>query len=68
MKNTWATATLPTVLKSCFGFWEMNWIANVTADVDPRDSTGKPLPFLIYPVVDERRTIWIAWIPSALSS
>ena len=45
-----------TVLKKLlFGFWEMNWIAfNAAQDVNLRDSTGKTLPFLIYPVVETK--------------
>ncbi|WP_301102264.1 transglutaminase-like domain-containing protein [Propionivibrio sp.] len=40
-----------TVLKKLlFGFWEMNWISfNVAQDVSLRGSSGKTLPFLIYP-------------------
>ena len=33
-----------------FGFWEMNWIAfNDAHDVALPGSSGKPLPFLMYP-------------------
>ena len=36
-----------------FGFWEMNWISfNAAEDVSLRGSTGKTLPFLVYPVVE----------------
>jgi len=43
-----------TVLKKLlFGFWEMNWISfNAAQDVSLRGSTGKTLPFLIYPEVE----------------
>ena len=43
-----------TVLKKLlFGFWEMNWISfNTAQDVSLRGSTGRPLPFLIYPTVE----------------
>ena len=43
-----------TVLKKLlFGFWEMNWIAfNAAQDVTLRGSSGKPLPCLIYPVIE----------------
>jgi len=43
-----------TVLKKLlFGFWEMNWISfNVAQDVSLRGSTGKTLPFLVYPLVE----------------
>ena len=43
-----------TVLKKLlFGFWEMNWISfNAAEDVSLRGSTGKTLPFLVYPVVE----------------
>jgi transglutaminase-like putative cysteine protease len=43
-----------TVLKKLlFGFWEMNWISfNVAQDVSLRGSSGKALPFLIYPQVE----------------
>ena len=35
---------------SLFGSWEMNWIAyNDAHDVALPGSTGKPLPFLMYP-------------------
>jgi hypothetical protein len=33
-----------------FGFWEMNWIGfNAAQDVDLRGTTGKTLPFLVFP-------------------
>lgn len=36
--------------QALFGSWEMNWIAfNDAHDVSLPGSTGKPLPFLIYP-------------------
>lgn len=39
--------------KLLFGFWEMNWISfNVAQDVSLRGSSGRPLPFLIYPQVE----------------
>ena len=43
-----------TVLKKLlFGFWEMNWISfNAALDVSLRGSTGKTLPFLVYPQVE----------------
>jgi len=43
-----------TVLKKLlFGFWEMNWISfNAAQDVILRGSSGKALPFLVYPVVE----------------
>ena len=43
-----------TVLKKLlFGFWEMNWISfNAAQDVNLRGSSGKTLPFLIYPVLE----------------
>lgn len=43
-----------TVLKKLlFGFWEMNWISyNAAQDVSLRGSSGKMLPFLIYPEVE----------------
>jgi len=45
--------TDPTVVKAreaLFGSWEMNWIAfNDAHDVALPGSTGKPLPFLMYP-------------------
>ena len=43
-----------TVLKKLlFGFWEMNWISfNAAQDVSLRGSSGKTLPFLIYPQVE----------------
>lgn len=43
-----------TVLKKLlFGFWEMNWISfNVAQDVSLRGSSGKTLPFLVYPQVE----------------
>lgn len=43
-----------TVLKKLlFGFWEMNWISfNAALDVSLRGSSGKTLPFLVYPQVE----------------
>src|ERR1035437_5462880 len=43
-----------TVLKKLlFGFWEMNWISfNAAQDVSLRGSTGRTLPFLIYPEIE----------------
>jgi len=43
-----------TVLKKLlFGFWEMNWISfNAAQDVSLRGSSGKTLPFLVYPQVE----------------
>lgn len=43
-----------TVLKKLlFGFWEMNWVSfNAAQDVSLRGSTGKTLPFLIYPELE----------------
>jgi len=39
--------------KLLFGFWEMNWVSfNAAQDVSLRGSTGKPLPFLIYPQLE----------------
>ena len=39
--------------KLLFGFWEMNWVSfNAAQDVNLRGSTGKPLPFLIYPQLE----------------
>ena len=39
-----------TVRHVLFGSWEMNWIAyNDAHDVVLPGSTGKPLPFLMYP-------------------
>ena len=39
--------------KLLFGFWEMNWISfNVAQDVSLRGSSGKSLPFLVYPQVE----------------
>jgi transglutaminase-like putative cysteine protease len=36
--------------KLLFGFWEMNWIGfNAAQDVDLRGTTGKTLPFLVFP-------------------
>ena len=44
---------LSVLKKLLFGFWEMNWIGyNAAQDVSLRGSTGKPLPFLIYPEVE----------------
>ena len=45
-----------TVLKKLlFGFWEMNWVSfNAAQDVELQGSTGKPLPFLITPVVESQ--------------
>lgn len=38
------------VRKALFGRWEGNWIAyNAASDVQLPDSSGKPLPFLMYP-------------------
>lgn len=40
-----------------FGSWEMNWIAfNDAHDVTLPGSTGKPLPFLMYPQAEEAGT------------
>ena len=43
-----------TVLKKLlFGFWEMNWVSfNAAQDVSLRGSSGKTLPFLVYPQVE----------------
>ena len=43
-----------TVLKKLlFGFWEMNWVSfNAAQDVNLRGSTGKTVPFLIYPELE----------------
>ena len=43
-----------TVLKKLlFGFWEMNWISfNAAQDVSLRGSSGKTLPFLVYPQLE----------------
>lgn len=39
--------------KLLFGFWEMNWVSfNAAQDVDLRGSTGKSLPFLVYPQLE----------------
>lgn len=39
--------------KLLFGFWEMNWISfNAAQDISLRGSTGKMLPFLIYPEIE----------------
>ena len=45
-----------TVLKKLlFGFWEMNWVSfNAAQDVELQGSAGKPLPFLITPVVESQ--------------
>lgn len=41
--------------KLLFGFWEMNWISfNAAQDANLRDSSGKPLPFLVYPQLETR--------------
>ena len=47
------------VRNTLFGSWEMNWFAyNDAHDIVLPGSTGKPLPFLMYPqaeVAGERR-------------
>ena len=44
---------LTVLTKLLFGFWDMNWISfNVAQDVSLRGSTGKTLPYLIYPEVE----------------
>ena len=44
---------LAVLKKLLFGFWEMNWISfNAAQDVSLRGSSGKPLPFLIYPQIE----------------
>ena len=43
--------------ESLFGSWEMNWIAfNDAHDVALPGSTGKPLPFLMYPQAEDGGT------------
>lgn len=44
---------LAVLKKLLFGFWEMNWVSfNAAQDVSLRGSSGKTLPFLIYPEVE----------------
>ena len=44
---------LTVLRKLLFGFWEMNWISfNAAQDVTLRDSSGRILPYLIYPQVE----------------
>ena len=39
--------------KLLFGFWEMNWISfNAAQDVSLRGSSGRMLPFLVYPEME----------------
>ncbi len=41
--------------KLLFGFWEMNWISfNAAQDANLRGSSGKLLPFLVYPEVETK--------------
>ena len=41
--------------KLLFGFWEMNWISfNAAQDANLRGSSGKPVPFLVYPEVETK--------------
>ncbi len=41
--------------KLLFGFWEMNWISfNAAQDASLRGSSGKLLPFLVYPEVETK--------------
>jgi transglutaminase-like putative cysteine protease len=44
---------LAVLKKLLFGFWEMNWVSfNAAQDVSLRGSTGKTLPFLVYPQLE----------------
>lgn len=44
---------LAVLKKLLFGFWEMNWVSfNAAQDVSLRGSTGKSLPFLVYPQLE----------------
>ena len=44
---------LSVLKKLLFGFWEMNWISfNAAQDVSLRGSSGKTLPFLVYPQLE----------------
>jgi transglutaminase-like putative cysteine protease len=49
-KPSLSDAVVVKARKALFGSWEMNWIAfNDAHDVALPGSTGKPLPFLMYP-------------------
>lgn len=44
---------LAVLKKLLFGFWEMNWVSfNAAQDVSLRGSTGRTLPFLVYPQLE----------------
>ena len=44
---------LAVLKKLLFGFWEMNWVSfNAAQDVNLRGSTGRTLPFLVYPQLE----------------
>ena len=44
---------LAVLKKLLFGFWEMNWVSfNAAQDVSLRGSSGKSLPFLVYPQLE----------------
>ena len=46
---------LSVLKKLLFGFWEMNWVSfNVAQDVILRGSSGRMLPYLIYPEIETR--------------
>jgi len=48
-------ARLTVLKKLLFGFWEMNWVGfNAAQDVMLRGSSGRMLPFLIYPEIETR--------------
>ena len=56
-KPSLADAYVGKARDSLFGSWEMNWIAfNDAHDVTLPGSTGKPLPFLMYPQAEEAGT------------
>ena len=49
-KLTGSDSKLVVLKKLLFGFWEMNWIGfNAAQDVDLHGSSGKSLPFLVFP-------------------
>ena len=48
-------ARLNVLKKLLFGFWEMGWVGyNAAQDVTLRGSSGRMLPFLIYPEIETR--------------